>query len=460
MNFESIAKYGLFFFFFLGMYFYMSRKLYSLFALLIISFGMNAFTALAGTLWFPYKVVMFATTLYALNTGTIPFVKDTLQGYYVTLFISVLTAWIFTPNIAGVTFLQGPTMRPIVQLYTYVTMALLVPFIVNIINTKERLEWSYKVYMRLSEIIIFIGLLHFVFIILGMEFLPILRPGGKESEFAAFGFEETSINRIYGISGEPKSLATFILPYIFISLYNYIERNYNVSKTYHIFTLITSFIIMIYTFSSAILISAGIGIIVIPMLFKHSIGSRILNYAIMVGIVFFVFTQSGSSFIQNNSKSKNNESISFMDVLYERSLGRVEKEKNERYETVALNDIIYTEPEFLITGFGLGMYNYHLPMPKHSRGIEPIDSGWIVILLDMGFIGLIYFLSLFQRLIKLKNTNKYYNDIIFNSYLIGAFIGFLAHLGNNALYQIFLFTGLSIAAWNVITKEDKMMNVS
>ncbi|MBS2212121.1 hypothetical protein KEM09_11945 [Carboxylicivirga mesophila] len=457
MPFEQISKLGLLVFLILGFYYYQSNKLYALFGLLVISFGLNAFTALAGTLWFPYKVVMFATTLFVFNRGgNNREVTGLLQPYYILIILSVVVAWVTAPSVPGVTFLQGPTMRPIVQAYTYVTMALTVPFIVAIITTKARLQWSLKLYYLLSEIIIAIGLIHFVFITLGLPFIPILRPGGAANEFAGFGIEGMFINRIYGLSGEPKTLATFILPYIFISFYNYIEGNYNRNKQFHLIALLISFIVMVYTFSSAILISTGLGLIIIPYLFRHRFGSRILQYSMILGIVGYLFSQSGDSFTANSNQISYNEekSLNMMDVLYERSFGRVEEEKDERFESVALNYITENAPEFLLTGFGLGMYNYHLPLPKHGRGVEPIDSGWVVILMDLGILGFLFFFSVYRYVNRLKNYNKTYNDVILNSYLIGTVVGFLTHIGNNGLYQIFLFLGLSVAAYRVIQQQD------
>lgn len=454
MPFEQIAKYGLFVFLFLSIYFYRSGKLYNLFGLLVISFGLNAFTALAGTLWFPYKVVMFSTTLFAYGRFAGYNVSNLLKPYFYLIVLSVMVAWVTAPNVPGITFLQGPTMRPIVQSYTYVSMALLVPFIVLIINTRYRLQWSLKIYFLLSEIIIGIGLLHFIFITLGLSFIPILRPGGVASEIAAFGMDGTVVNRIYGLSGEPKTLATFILPYIFISFYNYIERNYNRSKLYHLIALVASFIVMIYTFSSAILISASIGLVLIPVLFSHRFGSRVVQYSFIIGIVGYVLFQSGDSFTGRTSNEDKN--LNMLDVLYERSFGRVEDESKERYESVALNYMYQEAPGYLITGFGLGMYNYHLPLPKHGRGVEPIDSGWVVILMDLGILGLLFFWSIYRYVIRLRNSNKTENDIYLNSYLIGTLVGFLSHIGNNGLYQIFLFLGLSIAAYKIIFNEYEL----
>jgi hypothetical protein len=457
MNFESIALYGLYIFFFLAFYLYAKRAWWSLLGLLIISFGFNSFTALAGTLWFPYKVVMFPIVIFALQHSTIPFARKILTPYYFVLTISVITAFVTQPSVPGTTFLQGPMMRPIVQVYTYASMAMMVPFIIFVINSEDRLYKSLKLYYRLSEIIILIGVVHFIYIAAGMEFIPILRPGGEANTQAAFGVADTSVNRIYGFSGEPKTLATFILPYIFISLYNFLEKNYNKSKTYHLITLILATLTMIYTFSSAILISSALGIILIPYLFRRWISNSFITLIAVLVFMAFMYTQAGQLFTRSNTPQTRGEveqSLNLMDILYERSFGRVEEEAEERYESTALNHIFHETPAYLLTGYGLGMYNYHLPLPKHSRGVEPIDSGWVVTLLDLGILGIFIFLVMFNNILTLRNINsQFFNSPILNSYLIGAVTGFLAHLGNNALYQIFLFTGLALAAYNVLENK-------
>jgi hypothetical protein len=458
MNFESIAIYGLYFFFILAFYLYAKKDWWALLGLLIISFGLNSFTALAGTLWFPYKVVMFPIVIFSFQHSTIPFARKILTPYYFVLAISVLTAFVTQPSVPGTTFLQGPMMRPIVQAYTYASMALMVPFIIWVVSNEERLYKSLHLYYRLSEIVILIGVIHFGFIAAGMEFIPILRPGGEANPQAGFGIEESYVNRIYGFSGEPKTLATFIFPYIFISLYNYLEKNYNKNKKYHLITLILATLTMIYTFSSAILISTALAIILIPYLFRRWISNNFVTLLSVLVFITFLYNQAGQIFTQSNTSpayQQEKQSLNFTNILYERSFGRVEEEVDERYESTALNHIFSETPAFLLTGYGLGMYNYHLPLPKHSRGVEPIDSGWVVILLDLGILGYIIFLMIFRNILHLRNLNKqFFNSHILNSYLIGAVAGFLAHFGNNALYQMFLFLGLALAAYNVLANRS------
>lgn len=457
LNIEVWAVPGLFIFLFLGFWFLMRGAYFSLFALLVISFGMNAFTALAGTLWFPYKVVMIPIILFTIFRLNWSSASPMISPYYGLLILSVGVAWVTGPAMPGATFLQGPVMRPLVQLYTYAGMALMIPFILFVISNQFQLEKSLRFYFRLSEIIIAIGLLHLIFLILGLEFIPILRPGGEHSQMAAFGYEDTVINRIYGISGEPKTLATFILPYIFISTYNFLERNYNINKAYHLSFIAISTIVMIYTFSSALLMSAAIALPVISYFFRHRIQKSVLNFAFLIGFVVIVFGQVGAAFLgtpeKENYFEETQKEYSWSDILYERSFGRVEEEAEERFEMVALNYISKEQPGYLVTGFGLGMYNYHLPLPRHGRGVEPIDSGWVVILMDLGILGLLFFLFLLNNISKLRNFNKHYNNIYLNSYLIGAIVAFLAHIGNNALYQIFLFLGLALAAYNIMLRE-------
>jgi hypothetical protein len=454
---EAWAVPGLFIFLALGFWFLSKGNYFSLFSLLIMSFGMNAFTALAGTLWFPYKVVMIPIILFTIFKLKWATASPMISPYYGLLILSVGIAWTTGPAMPGTTFLQGPVMRPLVQLYTYAGMALIVPFILFVIYDQNSLKRSLKMYFRLSEIIILFGLLHLVFLLMGLEFIPILRPGGEHNPMAAFGYEDAVINRIYGISGEPKTLATFILPYVFISIYNYLERNFSVSKIYHLSFIIISSIVMIYTFSSALLMSAAIALPIVSYLFRHRIRKGVLSFTILIGLITVIFGQVGEAFlgISTNREqfTETPKKYSWSDILYERSFGRVEKEAEERFEMNALTYISREQPEYIITGFGLGMYNYHLPLPRHNRGLEPIDSGWVVVLMDLGILGLIYFFYLLKNIKKLNNFNKIYNNVYLNSYLIGVIVAFIAHIGNNALYQIFLFLGLALAAYNIMIQD-------
>ncbi len=456
MNFERFAQFGLIFFFLISSYFLFKKKETSLFALLLLSFGLNGFIALFGTLWFPFKIVMIITSLWVVRKPVKYLFHDFFNIFFFLLIISVTIALASSPSIPGKTLLQGPLLRPLVQLYTYVSMILLIQFIVSIINTPERLQWSMKVYYRISEIIILIGLIHLFFLILNLNFLPILRPGGEDNLFAGFGFEGTMVNRVYGLSGEPKTLATFILPYIFISLYNFFTKYYNVNKFYHLIMLLISVLVMINTFSSAILISASIGLLIVPFLFIHRFGLKVLVLPVIIGLGFLGFSLFGNLF-SDSIINTNEYEFNLANLLYERSFGRIDEEADTRFETIALEQIFNKDPQFLLTGYGLGMYNYHLPLSSHSRGVEPIDSGWVVILLDLGFFGLIFFFGVFVFLNKLKNLNRTLNSNILDSFIIGAIVGFLSHIGNNGLYQIFLFTGLSIAAYQVINWQKQIL---
>ena len=458
MKFESLILPVLFIFFLLSSFFVINKKWMSLLGLLFISFGLGAFNILYGTLWFPYKVVMIPMIIYTLFNIKFTAVRI-INSYFIILVISVLVAILTAPDEPGKTFLQGPAMRPLVQLYTYAGLGLMIPFIIFIVNSPDRLQKSLKLYFRLSEIIIIFGVIHLIYIILGLEFIPIIRSGGADSVEAAFRIEEVRINRIYGFSGEPKTLATFVLPYLFISIYNYIENNFNINRIFHLTLLIASLLVIIYTFSTAILISSIFCVAIIPYLFRNRIKSSIVRFAAVVAIGGLILIEVNNLFVKQEQKDET-EQLGWLDIVYDRSFGRVDDEFDERRENIALNYIFKENPIFLPTGFGLGMYNYHLPLPMHSRGVAPIDSGWVVILMDLGIIGLLFFFTLFRFILRIKRDNRllFDNNIILNSYLIGAFVGFVSHLGNNSLYWVFLFFGLSLAAAKVLSESEQQDN--
>jgi hypothetical protein len=453
MSFQNFVIPVLFIFFVLSVFFLLKKKWLSFFTLLVISFGLGAFNILAGTLWFPYKIVMISMIIFTINKLSFNSI-DKIRNYFIILFASMIIALITSPDVPGKTFLQGPFMRPFVQLYTYAGMGLMVPFIIFIVNSSSRLHRVLVIYLRTSEIIITFGLIHLVYSMLGLEFIPILRSNGQHSFEATFDIQNVIINRIYGLSGEPKTLATFVLPYIFISLYNYVENNTNFNKIYHLAFIILSIIVLIYTYSSAIIISFIMSLIIIPIIFWKRIKHKFILLTIIIILGYFSLSGLHSIFIQNEPRYlSEKEKLSWTNILYERSFGRVEEEANTRHEMIALNYIFNEKPYFLLTGLGLGMYNYHLPLPRYSRGVDSIDSGWVVVLMDLGLFGIIYFLFLFFDVINVKgNING--ENVYLNSFLIGTIVGFTANLGNGALYQIFLFYGLSLAAKNVILLNE------
>lgn len=441
----------------ISVYFVVINKPILLLPTLFIAMGLHGFNFLLGTIWFPFKIVNIVIFLYTFTKiPTSKINSPIFQKFFLAFFISILPAFLNIPdNEVNTGILQSPAIRPIIQIYTYISTFSLIVFIPYVINSDIKFLKVDKYYMRISELIIIIGLVHFIFIRLGLNFIPIIRAVGEQSDVAKFSASGIIMNRIYGFTGEPKTLGTMLLPYFFISLYKLTNNIINRNKKYHSIFLFLSLFVIIQTYSSSALIAVFFSLTIGFLFGFYKINNPLIIKPIFIVLIFILI---GNSLIKDQKYERD---ISYLDFLYERSFGRVEEEIDERTEMLLISDLIENQPLFVM-GYGPGMYVFALPGLVFGRGVNKIDSGWLTIFFDLGIIGIIVYVTTFIKKISIRNYLSHKYKHYYNAYLLG-FISVIAGMLGNfevLLFPLFLGFLITILQLNKIDHFNKNISSS
>jgi hypothetical protein len=174
---------------------------------------------------------------------------------------------------------------------------------------------------------------------------------------------------------------------------------------------------------------------------------------LFLNISFQLFIVNSQSPVSNIAVQTLQENFAFSKIFYERSIGRLDQELEDRKETKGLKLIFQDKVIALPLGVGPGMYNFHIPEMHFGRGVNQINSGWVVLLLDTGLIGVSLFLFWLFNIIhrSFQVTLFWIKQGEWNSvyYLPSAIAGLLGaifcHLGIGAFESIILFAGLTEA---------------
>ncbi|MEO0166092.1 MAG: hypothetical protein ABIL39_08140 [candidate division WOR-3 bacterium] len=411
--------------------------------LFTLGIGLGGFNIYWGTLWFPYKIVAVFIFLIVFLKYNCPIRTRFFNIFIYLLLFSLFVALILRPpnEPSNLPLLQRSYMRPFVQLFSYLSIVSLIPFVLKTLKNNETIHKFFRDYYLIVEVVMLFALLQFILLKLGLDFMPILRPNASDSPTAAFGVGDILIVRLYGVSGEPKTLAGLLFPYFFISLYNFYNRNYNRNYTYHLIMLLVCLFVMINAFSSAVLISLALGLFLTAFIWFRAKLKFILPFAVLVFSLKFL--NPGKYSITPSGEIV---PVSLYDVILARTVTRLSIQMEKTFEYRAIKYIFEEKPYFIVTGLGLGMFPYYIT-GGGRHGIDPIDSQWIAFLVDFGLIGIFLFLKFFFKIYKLKYTEIFSRNILFNSCLIGLFAAYLLGLGMGSYVYIILFLSLCLAVY-------------
>lgn len=448
MIYHNLAKFIVASFFFICLFLTIRRKRVALLLMFILGLGISGFNTYWGTLWFPYKI----SALFILAISLYEYRIDANYRYFnifVFLFLaSLLLAMFLTPPNEFYEFADVPTfqqrfVRPFIQFVSYLSIASIIPFTIKTLRNELSLNKFFFGYFLIVEIIMLFGILQFILQKFGIDFMPILRPNVIDSPTAAFNLEGVIITRIYGITGEPKALASFLFPYLFVSIFNINYHCYKRNRVYNIVMLLLCFFTIINTFSSAALISLFIALALSAFIWFRNRFKTMFIIAFSILSLWFINIDKFTI-----TSFEPGDSISLFDLIKARTITRLSNEFENTFEYRAISYLLETSPYLSITGFGLGMYPYYLT-GGGSHGINPIDSGWIVILVDFGVMGIGVFLYVFFKIFSLRRKEAFKRDMTFNSALIGLLAAYILGLGIGSYIYMILFLSLSLAACRI-----------
>lgn len=413
-----------------------------------LCFGGFNFYAL-GTVWFPVKIVSGFSLLYAFSDMRwVAGLKRKGFGVWwlmlgwvgLATFMAYVVSAPYAP--AESASLQSTALRPLVQAYSYISYLSLIPLWLLAAKRHLVLPRFYKAYAVAGCIAVAGSAWQLASFATGREFMPILRMHGEHSSVAAFTTDDSLVYRLYAFSGEPKSLGVFMLPLAIAAIIRLGTSGSTKPVWWARIPCTLAFIgVTLGTLSSAVII----GFVATLAVAAPLLGSRIRSMATIGGLVVMgllalplvsgMLVQSGES--------------SFWNLLMERSVGRLEMEHGERTETQALLYLFGENTLYLPLGVGLGMFNFHLPGMHWGAGTEPIDSGWVTWLMDLGLIGTIWWAVIFGGLLWKSLTITKSLPVKWQVALMPATGGLLAALMSHAGWGVFplivLWSGVLVA---------------
>jgi hypothetical protein len=412
-----------------------------------------------GTIWFPWKVCAAASLIY------VAFVDHSWYGgvvrrsgrlWLVVLYfvwMSVVVAYLLGPGDVSAIWggLQGTKLRPLVQGASYTAAFSFFPL--GVLATREitaarRMTGAY--YVAVIGIVA-IGLVQLGLTAAGKSFLPILRPTTTHvSEAASFVVGNVTLYRLYSLAGEPKTLALFLLPALFgLIASRAVGKSKEGGWWDSGWLAVPVGVVFVLTFSTAALLALALGALVLAGMLQIA-GRRATRALVLIAAVVAVASVSFAGLAGSRISSRERD-LSFYDVLRDRTVDRFERVASERFETQALQ-YVWTERRVAIPlGLGPGMYNFHIPGMGYSRGIAPIDSGWITTFLDFGLLGSAAIIAWLAGVLfeSLRHGSQSFEvaALKFSAFALGGLVAAIVmHVGTGAMHVIALFAGLTWAS--------------
>ncbi|UQN13141.1 hypothetical protein M3M30_04625 [Methylococcus capsulatus] len=416
-----------------------------LFCLFLVSTGFGGFYIYAGTIWQPYKVVGLWALSYILFLDQ-RWIKR-LKGpeallWWASLFwllIACGLGYLIEAPIEETSLeLQGKALRPLVQWYAYASALCLVPLAVLGLACRHARRRLFEVYVVTGAVVCLGGYVQWLSFRMGFEFMPIVRLNG-ETQIGAFAVGQQVVQRVNSFAGEPKGLGLFLMPLFWIALLGRTaparERRWWAS---YWFAAAVGLLIVL-TYSTAALIAMVLSAFLMVVL----LGSGMRRLLVPLGLLAAL--GAGFALLSPGAASDGE----FLETLRARTVDRLDESLGERLETEALDYMTEEKPYLLPSGLGIGMYSYHLPGLRHAWGVEPIDSGWVTWLLDIGLIGTfllagffaVVFMRSLRRMPGADRGERAHIACILAALLAAACM----NAGTGAILQMMLWTGAALA---------------
>lgn len=442
-----LQKVGFYIFFILTIYFVYKRKYESLLALYF--FGMTFATCYqyAFTIWFPTKIIAMGMVLCLFLERN----KRYTQAYKVIYpLASLLIIVILLSDIIGVCF-QGayaPQINRYIRMfnsnYTYLTTIALLFF--GLIMERGFVKRLFPAYCWAVEIAIAFGLIHFVCLKLGISFMPILRQDGSVNLEALTIMGGQMFSRIYGVSGEPKSLGFLICPYLLVSVVMLGQGVYRINKRYHLLALFAGIFVLINTYSSAALINFFIALPLIMFLLPFPKltykAAAIITTLCAAACVWYLANETNSSRVRSSEDS-------YITLLYERTFGRAQDEmENGRQESVILehfaneDNIVHN-----LFGWGVAQYTFYVPGQASGTNLIPVQSGLVLTLVDFGIVGIVLALWLCYIILKVLKLSLRSMNVYAQAFSVATLSAFIGSLMYGSLVTCFIYLMLSLYAY-------------
>ena len=438
------------FYTFVGLTLYFVSKRQSLNLLKLYFWGMT-FTfcyQYAITIWFPTKVIvlgmMWCLMMYGSekrDSEVTSIVRPLMSFFVIILMLGDVLALAISGEYAQHI---SKFSRLFNTNYTYITSFALLFY--GCMMPSGFVRKAYPAYCLAMEVAIGFGLLHYLCLKAGIEFMPILRQNGSVNLEALTEVGGEVVYRIYGVSGEPKNLGFLVCPYVLVLIVMFGQGHFRFdNKKYHLLVILIGIFVMINTYSSAVIMNFAIAV---PLIFLFlptgGLIRMIAPYVMCALIVFGGYSMLSSDTIQNNNEHQN-----FIEALYDRSFGRAQNEmEGDRQERVIL-DFYFADPDILskLIGYGPSQYTFHIPGQTIGNALIPVQSGLVLTLVDFGFIGIGIYCWIFLILYQVLKDSYRVDSIYGIAFSIAALSSFIGSLMFGSLVSCFVYLMLALYAF-------------
>lgn len=417
-----------------------------------------------GMLWTPVKVASTCCLLFVVLNSRILRQFCAQKGqrdYLVMLGLCMICSLVVTiPLSDGVsgpeTGLRGTVLRPLVNAYHYASFFCIVVVAVAGLNDMRKTRSFFEFFIGLSVVESLIAWFQFALVRTGRSFVPIPRLDGKISKVAGFNLNSEFTHRLYAFAGEPKQLAAFLLPAVTTLLI--LAVLVNVRKGWARYVnqlLLLMFPVIMLTHSTAAIVAVVLSVLATAPLIGARLRGATIKY---VGAVTVIFLAVSAAY--NYGREESSRGGSFVEVLRDRSVKRLEAESGTRLELRTIRYMINENPASIPFGLGPGMYAFHLHSTFRDF-VQQISSGWITLFADLGLCGVLCVFSACWYLVRQGSTSALagHGDVEHRFCLgasVAALIGAVTiNIGTLSLPNLALFVGIALAAIRSAEKSKR-----
>lgn len=454
-----LQKIGFIIFVILTVYFVCKKKYESLLALYFFGMAFSTCYYYYITIWFPTKIIALGVVLclflesYKRKSPAISLV------YLIFILFAVV---ILLSDIIGIAFpgTYAPQLNRYMRMfnanYSYLTTVALLFF--GLILERGFVKRIFPSYCLAVEIAIAFGLIHYVCLKLGIGFMPILRQNGTVNLEALAQMGSYVVQRVYGVSGEPKNLGFLICPYLLILIMMWGQGVYRINKTYHLIALAVGLFVLVHTYSSSALLNFIFAVPIMMLLLPFpKITYKVGTIILLVCIVGCFWSLAKNTDLYPSASGES----SFITQIYERTFVRAQDElENDRQETVIFNHFINDENVlFKIFGWGGSQYTFQVPGQSFGNALIPVQSGLILTIADFGLLGLLLIGFVGYVIIKILFLSIRSSNYYALAFSIAALCSFVGSLMFGTIVTCFIYLMLAIYAYydeqeaSIVTNE-------
>lgn len=437
------------FYIFVGLTIYFVSKRQTLNLLKLYFWGMTFATCyqFAITIWFPTKVIVLGMMWCLMMYGSekresevTAIVRPLMSFFVIILILGDVLAFVIPGDYAQHI---SKFSRLFNTNYTYITSFALLFY--GCMMPSGFVRKAYPSYCLAMEVAIAFGLLHYMCLKAGIEFMPILRQNGSVNLEALTEVGGRVVSRIYGVSGEPKSLGFLVCSYVLVLIVMFGQGHFRFdNKKYHLLVILIGIFVLINTYSSAAIMNF---VIAVPLIFLFlptgGLIRMIAPYAICLLIIWGGYSMLTSTPVQDNNDQN------FIEALYDRSFGRAQNEmEGDRQERVIL-DYYFADPDILskVVGYGPAQYTFHIPGQTIGSALIPVQSGLVLTLVDFGIIGIGIYCWIFLILYQVLKDAYKFDRIYAIAFSIAALSSFIGSLMFGSLVTCFVYLMLALYAF-------------